>query len=150
MDWLISDADPEPEPEKEEPEREAPARNQNWVESLPGVVGKLIRQYGWLAGVYMALSGAGMTFVGGVGRFIVTSMMGTMNNMTGGLLDGMGSASVVITDEAGNIIHQSGMGQAMLQKNPVYMMGTFIMVLGIVLLIAGVILAIVLKKKSRK
>ena len=50
-DWLLSESEPEPEtfPESEIPAApEAPAQSSNWVESIPGVIGRLIRRYGWL------------------------------------------------------------------------------------------------------
>lgn len=40
--------------------------------------------------------------------------------------------------------------QSMISNNPVSIMGSFIIGLGVVFLIAGVILAIVLKKKSKE
>ena len=50
-DWLLSESEPEPE-ESPEPEippvPETPAQSGNWVESIPGVIGRLIRRYGWL------------------------------------------------------------------------------------------------------
>lgn len=70
-DWLLSESEPEPEtfPESEIPAApEAPAQSSNWVESIPGVIGRLIRRYGWLYGVYTALAGLGFIVIGAVAR----------------------------------------------------------------------------------
>ena len=58
-DWLISEEDPEPAPAN------APvsAASSNWVDSVPGVIGKLFRKYGWLLGLYFAIGGAIMAVI---------------------------------------------------------------------------------------
>ena len=40
----------------------------------PGWLGRLARRWGWLAGVYIALSGAGITLVGALARFAFGQM----------------------------------------------------------------------------
>ena len=57
-DWLLSNDEAEPA---------APAMQEgktNWIDSLPGVIGKLIRRYGWLYGVYTALVGLAFIALG--------------------------------------------------------------------------------------
>lgn len=62
VDWLLSDAEPEgKKTERPEPVPAAAPHNANWVDSIPGVIGKLMRRYGWLFGVYLAVVGAGLT-----------------------------------------------------------------------------------------
>ena len=67
-DWLLSESEPEPAETPPEPEvtpvPEAPAQSDRWVESIPGVIGRLIRRYGWLYGVYTALAGLGYIVIG--------------------------------------------------------------------------------------
>ena len=69
-DWLIS----EEEPQSDAPRETAPVASSNWVESVPGVIGKLIRKYGWLFGIYMAVAGALMTVIGAIARWVSIAM----------------------------------------------------------------------------
>ena len=90
----------------------------------------LIRRYGWLAGVYIALSGAGITLVGGLARYSFLSM--TRNLLGDGFFDSPGwnrAASVAQTP---------------------LVIATAILAVGLLILAAGVILAVVLYRKGRK
>ena len=84
-DWLLSESEPEPEtsPESEIPAApEAPAQSSNWVESIPGVIGRLIRRYGWLYGVYTALAGLGFIVIGAVAKLdVVWNIADTFNGL---------------------------------------------------------------------
>ena len=162
-DWLLSESEPEPEtaPEPEAPPAsEVKTPSDNWVESIPGVLGRLIRRYGWLYGVYTALAGLGFIVIGAVARAVSLSMersfFGSMNDMSpfggyGGFSDFAGSGTVWY-DSAGNVISSpfgsSGAGAGF--TNPVAIVGTVVIVLGVVTLIAGVILAAYLKKRGTK
>jgi hypothetical protein len=68
VDWLLSEEETPHEPQTEQKEAACEARagekgappasvpeRSNWVESIPGVIGKLIRKYGWLYGVHTAI-----------------------------------------------------------------------------------------------
>ena len=168
-DWLLSESEPEPEtfPESEIPAApEAPAQSSNWVESIPGVIGRLIRRYGWLYGVYTALAGLGFIVIGAVARGVSLSMERSFFGSTGmdpfgstgmdpfggygGFSDFAGSGTIWY-DSAGNVISSpfgsSGMGSSGF-TNPVAILGTVIIVIGVVMLIAGVILAVYLKKRG--
>ena len=114
VDWLLSDEEAAPMPSGKP---EIP----NWIESLPGTVGKLIRRYGWLAGGYLAFIGILTAGVGALARYLSMSMMPS-GEFWGGPV----------------------------KPNPVAIMGGFMIGLGLVISLTGVILAICLKKKSRK
>ena len=160
-DWLLSESEPEPEesPEPEIPPMpETPSQGDNWVESIPGVIGRLIRRYGWLYGVYTALAGLGFIVIGAVARGVSLSMersfLGDMGGMSsfggyGGFSDFAGSGTIWY-DSAGNVISSpfgsSGSGAGF--TNPVAILGTVIIVIGVVMLIAGVVLAVYLKKRG--
>ena len=160
-DWLLSESEPEPE-ESPEPEippvPETPAQSGNWVESIPGVIGRLIRRYGWLYGVYTALAGLGFIVIGAIARGVSLSMersfFGDMGGMSsfggyGGFSDFAGSGTIWY-DSAGNVISSpfgsSGSGSGF--TNPVAIVGTVVIVIGVVMLIAGVVLAVYLKKRG--
>lgn len=168
-DWLLTESESEPEP-VEPPANSAAgtaenAPGANWVESVPGVIGRLIRRYGWLYGVYTALAGLGLLVIGaiarGVSRSMERSFFGAMDSMSppfsgyGGFSD-FGSAfpsagsSAIWYDSAGNII-SSPFGSSSASAgftNPVAIVGTVVIVIGVLLLVAGIVLAVVLKKRG--
>ena len=168
-DWLLSESEPEPEP-VEPPANSAAgtaesAPGANWVESVPGVIGRLIRRYGWLYGVYTALAGLGLLVIGaiarGVSRSMERSFFGAMGSMSppfsgyGGFSD-FGSAfpsagsGAIWYDSDGNIISSpsGSSGASVGFTNPVAIVGTVVIVIGVLLLVAGIVLAVVLKKRG--
>ncbi len=142
VDWLLSEEEfPREEPEGPAGDTAKPAPS-NWAESLPGVLGRLFRRYGWLAGVYIAIVGAAFLGIGGLSRFITRRMFASFGSF------GESFPSEFIVDEFGNVVENSM--TALAQNNPVSIMGGFLMVLGAILLVGGIVLAVLLKKKSRE
>lgn len=77
----------------------------DWMERVPGVLGKMVRKFGWIAGVYIAAVGAGFTALGAIMKTIVNSMMNGFNNAANSMMSGFGgwgSSSVTFYDESGN------------------------------------------------
>ena len=167
-DWLLSESEPEPEP-VEPPANSAAgtaenAPGANWVESVPGVIGRLIRRYGCLYGVYTALTGLGLLVIGaiarGVSRSMERSFFGAMDSMSppfsgyGGFSDFGGAfpdaGGAIWYDSAGNIISSpfGSSGASAGITNPVAIVGTVVIVIGVLLLVAGIVLAVVLKKRG--
>ena len=167
-DWLLSESEPEPEP-VEPPANSAAGTAENtpganWVESVPGVIGRLIRRYGWLYGVYTALAGLGFLVIGAVARGVSRSMersfFGAMDSMSppfggyGGFSDFGGAfpdaGGAIWYDSAGNIISSpfGSSGASAGITNPVAIVGTVVIVIGVLLLVAGIVLAVVLKKRG--
>lgn len=151
-DWLLSEEEPaEPEPVK--PESPAPEKT-DWVESIPGVIGKLIRQYGWLYGVYSALSGVGFVVLGTLARVMTRQMFsgfGNYGSFSGDFGGPFGGSETVWYDEAGNVISSPfGESVSVAVENPVSIMGTVMIVIGVVLIIAGIVLAVYLKNRDKK
>lgn len=158
-DWLLSDEDPEPEPESgwtasaSAPPPSGP--RMDWLDTIPGVLGRLCRRFGWLAGVYIALCGLGVTFVGGIARYAfgaITSVSGSIGSSSV-VIDGL-PAGMDITGIVGQL--PSGFGyngfDIAVQKVssiPVTI-ATVILVIGLILLVGGAILAVVLKQKSHE
>lgn len=148
-DWLLSEQEPEPEapPENGSPvaTAEAAAESGVWVDHIPGVIGKLIRRYGWLYGVYTAIAGFFFTLFGVVARALTRTMISSFDGGWSGGFD----PGTVWYDEAGNLISVPSVVQdASAAGNPVMVLGTVMMVLGILMLIAGVILAVYLKTRA--
>lgn len=143
-DWLLRDDGPE-ETASEPLAVEAQPSGTAWVDAIPGVLGRLLRRYGWLFGVYLAAAGAGFTGIGALARYMVRRMFsGGIWDMTGGGFSG----DTMYFDQFGEQVN--GAFSNMAANNPVSIMGTVIMALGIVMLISGIILAAVLKKRSQE
>ena len=133
-DWLLtSQAPPQeqaPPPESSQtPSPQPPA----WMDALPGTLGRLIRRYGWLYGVYTALSGLGLIAVGSLFRLMIKRMFtNPFSDVEQELFQG--SFSI--------------MGMNGPFTSPVFLVANCVIGLGILLVIAGTVLAIYLKKKS--
>lgn len=154
-DWLLNDDLGVEEPEKEEKTEKQEAStiyvhraSEDWVDKLPKFIGKMFRRFGWLFGVYMAVGGAGFTFIGGLAKYISSRMFSgfqdSINSMGG--MDFLTPGTNWYVD--GELVTSGSTISSIQVSNPVGTMGTVIMVLGIVLMIAGTILAIWLRKKS--
>lgn len=122
--------------------------NTDWVDKIPGTIGKLVKRFGWLAGVYMAVVGSMFAFMGWLMRFISQRMFSSFDNTVDNMLDGFGGFGGMgyYDDSFAGFVSNSVSGMA--ANNPVSIMGGIVLVLGIVLIIVGVVLAVVLKKKS--
>lgn len=121
-DWLLSEDEEEPSCGEMNN-----GGSHTWVQDVPGVIGTLLRRYGWLSGIYVALLGLGFT---GMGLFARTSVKSMFSQMPDIFWD-----------------YGVGMGDFM-QNNPVYLIGNAAICIGLVMVAAGVILAVVLRKKS--
>ena len=141
-DELLSSEEPEAEtPPLPPPPPEPPYYSRRGLWGLEG----LIRRYGWLAGVYIALSGAGITLVGGLARYAFYKMfqitVGDRFNSMGwdvslpSEFDGYMGLSTGMISPAGTVFST---------------MATVILVIGVVTMIAGAALAVYLYRKGRK
>lgn len=113
----------------------------DWLDRLPGFIGKMVRRFGWLAGVYVAFIGGIFTLFGALARFMVDSMFQSSNSN----FDSLFGSSGLYSDPFFDAYNQQV--SAMHASNPVSILGGFMVGLGIVLLISGILLAIWLKKK---
>ena len=156
---------------KEEPPAAGPEQKKEMdLEKGAGFLGRLIRRHGWLAGVYIALEGLGVTLVGGLGRYMFSRMFRVsqgMFNSVGGMggwtfepsygFDGGGFGDI---DFGGMIAGGTGFGDMGLGQQTTAAMSqmrqipiiftTVIMALGLAVTVAGVVLAVVLYRKGRK
>ena len=116
----------------------------NWVESVPGVLGRLLRQYGWIIGLRMAVSGALMTFIGFLGRAAVRSM-----EQDFGLGFEMVPSQTAWYDEAGNLM-TSPVSMPSQPGDPMTILCTGMIVLGVILILAGICIAVSLRNQHRE
>lgn len=176
-DWLLDENDtPADEPVHEDPadpqEADMPPQghpyaaggNTNntpaWVDKLPGFLARLIRMYGWLVGVRMAIAGALFTAMGFVARAMFSSMNDFANDQMSGMLGGFGGSGVTFFDAAGNMVAPGSLGLSSSDLNamglggfsssamtsPADILTGFIIILGLIMLIGGALLAWYLKK----
>ena len=183
-DWLLMDtetagesafeAQPGPEPERE-PEQRQPytarpayassSGADTWLEHIPGFIGRMLKKYGWIYGVYIAIGGLMFTVFGCAAVSISNSMMNygeDFFNDFGGSFGGFGFDSMVIYDESGAVITDPSIYQALGATapsavssasgfpNPVAAVGGLIVVVGVVMMIGGTALAIWLKRRAEQ
>lgn len=117
LDWLIKGD----EEKKEETREKAP-----FEERLPKFLGNMVKRFGWLAGVRMAIGGVMFFLVG----LIANIGVNTMYPGIGGFDDPF--------------------FRDVVENNPMTTMSYFMMGLGAVLAVGGVVLAVLLKKKSKE
>lgn len=110
-DWLLDDTLGTPEPEAQShaqtldsepsvpPTQTTSAAHPGWIDSLPGVIGRFLRRWGWLAGVYIMCIGLLFVGIGGAGRLMFSTVLHNFSAPTYGI-----SSSIVIRDESGNDI----------------------------------------------
>ena len=187
-DWLLDDeAGFDEEPTADEPPADAPADHPytaeghvsaaapaqtypDWIDHLPGFLSRMLKKYGWLFGVRMAISGALFTAMG----FVAQAMFSSMDRMANESFESIGTlfggGSTTFYDNAGNIIDPSSLGIDVSQfgmtgsspfgfsnftasasmSEPFDVLCSFIIGIGLVLLTGGIFLAWYLKKKGQE
>lgn len=123
-DWLLSEEEPTDSPaEKAVPPR---AKVNNAIDILPKELVNLIKRYGWIFGVYLALIGAGIAFMGILAKVTVKSMFTGFDSMGFYGFDGL------------------------VKNNPVNIMAAAFIIVGVALIAGGTVLAIYLKSRDGK
>ena len=133
-DWLLSEEgfiDPIRKLEKNNQGQDnKQAFSPDWVDHLPKSLGNLIRKFGWLAGVYVIMAGVGPMVMGGLSIFMTNRMFGHT--------------------EMDSFFMDDPMSVEMLANNPVRIMGKFMIGVGIILVILGIVLTIALRRWGKK
>ena len=115
-DWLLSEEETYEEPEQQ---TELP-------ETGFGFIKRMVKKYGWLAGVYISISGIPFALFGWFIRFRLLKSLASLAN-----------------------VHYMAFDTE-LRNSPALHIGTIVMLIGIATIIAGILLAVFLKKKSKK
>lgn len=131
---------------KEEPERpyteaetvRQPAPMPEWLDHLPRHIGRLFREKGYIAGYIVAAQGLGVLLVGLLARFGFGSIL-SMQNSTWGMMGSVGSI--------GSMSGMGGMSAAF--RFPI-IFADILCVLGGIVIIGGVALAIIWKRRVQK
>lgn len=124
-DYLLTDAP------QSQPTQETPA----WLNRLPGSIGSLVRRFGWLAGVYVSVSGCAIAGIGALVRFSVKRLFGFSS-----------FGDPYLDMEFQNFYQNS----PLVQNNPILAISGVVITIGVILVIAGIILAILLKRKGQR
>lgn len=169
-DWLLSeDGIPEEAPaaEAEEQPQTGGSSWPRWVEDMPGFIGRAIKKYGWLYGVRMAVSGGLFALFG---LFMRALSRAFIRSSASGFDAGFGSGGVTWYDAAGNItsapynadevLSAIGMGGSSIgtgfdsitstADNMFGMMSGFVIFIGIAIMIAGIAMAVLLRRWGQK
>lgn len=161
-DWLLSE-DPIPEASAPEVQTEPEPQEKpypDWVENLPRHMMSMVKRFGWLYGVRMAVSGGLFAAVGLLGRFLFRTMIFSGSSLGG--FSGGYSGWAVSGDLDPSILNQISGQLGDVGMNPGFSgidstawsvasaFTGFIIALGVLILIAGVVLAIALKKWGDK
>lgn len=125
---------------KEEPERpyteaetvRQPAPTPEWLDHLPRHIGRLFREKGYIAGYIVAAQGLGILLVGLLARFGFGSIL-SMQNSTWGMMGSVGS-----------------MGSMSAAFRFPIIFANILCVLGGIVIIGGVALAIIWKKRGQQ
>lgn len=156
-------------PERDTPPPQAastapPAPSQDALPNLPGFLGKMVRRWGWLAGIYLALEGAGVALVGFIARWFFGSMFSAATKASNQMMDVMGGFGMTggwtydgPPELEGAFMDALGIApQTVPQASPLSEMGSFflgvstlILVIGLIMAAGGLILAWVLWKNGR-
>ena len=146
-DWLLSEDEPA------EPHAAAAVQNDSpsypdWVGQLPSHLGKMVKKFGWLYGVRMAVSGAVITGIGCLARAAFRSMLSPVSSFMdmGGMSDGLyidGVPSGIRLDSAGFSGFDSFSSAA---GETASLFTGFIIALGLIVTLSGIALAVALRK----
>lgn len=140
-DWLLSEEDAPAAATSAAPSKAWP----DWVEQLPTSLGNLIKRFGWLFGVRMAIGGGLIAAIGLVARMMFSRMLGSFGSMGG--FDGLGGEMLFedpmlgmpgVTDSFTTF--QSGASDISA------IFTGFMIFLGLAIMVAGIVLALLLKK----
>ena len=142
-DWLLSEEEPEEAPCAGKPENPAGKSYPDWVDNLPRHIGGMIKRFGWFYGVRLAVGGTLFTAIGCIARAMFKRMiLGSMS--TDYAISWGGSVPSEIVAEGFETSYFSSFNsQAWATAS---MFTGFIIFLGLVLTIGGILLAVVLKK----
>ena len=108
----------------------------------------MVGRWGWLAGVYIALSGLGVALVGGLARFAFSRMF-RMVSAGWGAMDPFGSGGWELVLPDGTVT-SGGMGGVSSMGQVFVTIATVILTVGLAITLAGAVLAVVLYRKGRK
>lgn len=146
-DWLLSEDEPEETRTTDAPQA-APTPYPNWVEQLPSHLGKMVKKFGWLYGVRIAVGGSLMAGIGCLARVMFRNMIFPVSFLGDSTLDGEFIISNPSTDILFGGSALSGFGNTAWRTSSLFTGA--IIAIGVCIAVLGIILAIALRKWGRK
>lgn len=152
-DWLLSEDEPE-EPQTADTPQTAPTPYPDWIEQLPSHLGKMVKKFGWLYGVRVAVGGGIITLFGCLSRAMFRSMLQPVSPFAG-IIPG---TDFGITDPSTDFSFAGSAYSHQVFSNPIFsdfnstawrtasLFTGGIIAIGVVMAVAGILLAIALKK----
>lgn len=131
IDWLLSEEDSEPGEVLETRTSAASPNTVTWVDRIPGVLGKLIRRWGWLSGLYVTWLGLLLTFIGWLEKTVIERIVLRAER----------------TENFRELVEAGKVPQFI--ESYLAMFWGFI-VIGVVLILAGIVFALVLRHWGKK
>ena len=130
-DQLLSSQAPQPNP----PSSPSPGGR---LEAIP-LLGRMVRRWGWLAGIYLMLQGAGMVLVGAIARYAFSAMLSPVSQSLG--------LSGTRTELLETLFDESPFSRT---ASVFLTIPTVILVLGVLVILAGAVLTAVLWRERKK
>lgn len=103
-----------------------------WLDNAPMQIGRLIKRFGWLAGLYVSFIGIMFTGFGLFVKFISQKFLEY-------------TAYPEISFFPGGSFFNTG-----LSDNPISYFATFIIIIGVIIIITGIVLSLILRHYSKK
>ncbi|MBQ2759999.1 MAG: helix-turn-helix transcriptional regulator [Clostridia bacterium] len=153
-DWLLSESD-EYKPNninttnEDEKIRQERIKNFNrefadkpqypqWIDNAPKLIGQFIKRFGWIAGLYVSFIGILFTLFG----IFAKGMTKMLFKYT--------AFSETELFPGNSFFPNSSFFDTVITKNPVSAIASFIIIIGVIFIIAGIALALILKYYSKK
>lgn len=175
-DWLLNDEAKPDEEKTEQTSHEIPktqtknVASSNAIDNLPKILSTVVKRFGWLFGVYISCLGAGISGLGALIKFIVNKMVSAVSGasssispfdslynpqieIVGDIPEGLGDEIIAeIYGSTGTSVStwNSDPFESFAQNNPVSIVATFMIVIGIIMIVGGIVTAIILKRMGEK
>jgi len=152
-DWLLSDAEPSDESENNNKNNEKNSNPYNpntypeWMDRAPHFIGKLLKRYGWLFGVYVTVIGAVLMIFGGIAKLMTSFMVDSFTSSTSSMMQGyngiyFGSADPFFE----SFVKESS---RLVENNPVAVIANILLIIGAVIVVGGIVLTVILRRHSK-
>ncbi len=153
VDWLLLEEEEMPQPAAPQPSAASGAAYPGWVDNLPKTLGRFLQRFGWLAGVYVAVSGLPLLLLGcvgyGISQAMVNSFQDSVSNMFGSSQFG-GGLDAMWGFTGSNVNSLLGSTADATVVNPVSIIFLLMLGIGAFLALSGTVLALVLRKYAKQ
>ena len=141
VDWLLSPDDPIPDPEPA-PQEKTSGSYPGWIEKMPGFFKRAFYRWGWLYGVYIAISGGVFAGFGLLMKAVSSAFLGGVQQSMGGFFTGF--------DQFATLDGFQVINPVATMTSPMDMIANFVIGIGVLILAAGIVLAVVLRRCGKK